>query len=106
MLSSLKPKTTETPPTTPLTCIGAGAWRNDTAVAAWCDTNCKLNNCPPNTCQCSRDGTLTELSYGIGDKCETVMQNISVEYKLYMDLWCKHNCPRFGCWNIPDICKC
>ena len=98
--------TTEAPPTNKLVCIGAGAWRNDTAMASWCDTNCKLGHCPPSTCQCSKDGSLQDVSYGLGDKCYTVMTNISSNYKMYMDLWCKHNCPSFGCWNIPNICKC
>lgn len=98
--------TTEAPPTNKLVCIGAGAWKNDTAMASWCDTNCKLGHCPPSTCQCSKDGSLQDVSYGLGDKCYTVMTNISSNYKMYMDLWCKHNCPSFGCWNIPNICKC
>ncbi|XP_071164894.1 uncharacterized protein [Mytilus edulis] len=98
--------TTESPPTETVTCVGTGAWKGDTAMTAWCDANCKLGHCPPSHCQCLKDGSLTEITYGLGDKCVTVMPNISTSYKLYMDLWCKHNCPSFGCWNIPHICVC
>lgn len=96
--------TTEAPPTIPVSCIGVGMWRDDTEMAAWCNSNCEQGHCPPSHCQCSKDGALIGVTPGY--KCKTVIKNITNNYRMYLDLWCKHNCPTFGCWNIRYICEC
>ena len=36
-------------------CVATGAWAGDTAMAAWCQTNCFHNPpyCPADICNCS-----------------------------------------------------
>lgn len=98
--------TTEASPTVPLICIGVGEWENDTSMAEWCRSNCESDHCPRTHCLCSKEGSLIDGSLSLGSSCKTVLKDITDKYRKYMDLWCKHNCPMFGCWNIPHICKC
>jgi len=88
--------TTQSSPTG-RTCTGVGAWRGNSNMANWCNTNC--NNipsyCPPSTCQCQESVKPVESKdcLAIGPWTGSTAMNT----------WCEDNCPAFCPANM---CKC
>ena len=39
----------------PLQCHAIGAWKGNKDYDKWCYNNCKLGNCPPDTCKCNKN---------------------------------------------------
>jgi hypothetical protein len=69
----------------------------------WCDSNCAINNCPANMCDCS--GGVEEEVDPDRPVCESIAPNVS-------DDWCQTNCEAWvrheeGFFNCPPSqCKC